>query len=236
MKFTGGRRWVLKMKKDYKLNDNHKRNIAKRVLVLLLGIVFVSYMFKVFGSQIFNKFITNDWFIKISSYIDTIMWLNIVVYGLLGFVITLFTFCVTTNTLKLKWYEVLIILGFSILMSFFRYMWVGAITYLFDFIQYMFVPILYGCLTRKTNVLDNLMYTFLMYFATNGIMIVNMTLCDLKLIMYASNFVAYVLCFIEMYLFIVAFSIFIVKGGQKDVKSNIIVEQEERPTDRIQRH
>lgn len=222
-------------KEDCKLKSNHKRNIASKVMILILGVVLISYIFKIFGSELFNKFITNDVFIKASQYIDSILWLNILAYGILGFIITLFTICLTSSTLRLKWYEVIIIFAFCLGMSFVRYKWVGAITYLFDFIQYILVPTLYGSIFRKTNIFANLMNTLLMYFVSNGIMLINVTLCDMKAIMYASNFVAYVLCFIEIYLFTIAFSIFIIEGGKKNVKSNVNLEQEERTSARIQK-
>lgn len=212
-------------KEKYRLNNKHKSSIASKVIVLILAVVFVSYMFKIFGSDLFNKFITNNVFISISSYIDNIVLLNILAYGILGFIITLFTICLTSNNLRLKWYEYIIIFVFSIIMSYVRYVWYGAITYLFDFIQYILVPTLYGTITRKTNIFRNIMNTLLMYFVSNGIMLINITLCDMKAIMYTSNFIAYVLCFIEIYLFTIAFSIFIIKGGGNNVKSDVNSEQ-----------
>lgn len=212
-------------KEKYRLNNKHKSSIASKVIVLILVVVFVSYMFKIFGSDLFNKFITNNVFISISSYIDNIVLLNILAYGILGFIITLFTICLTSNNLRLKWYEYIIIFVFSIIMSYVRYVWYGAITYLFDFIQYILVPTLYGTITRKTNIFRNIMNTLLMYFVSNGIMLINVTLCDMKAIMYTSNFIAYVLCFIEIYLFTIAFSIFIIKGGGNNVKSDVNSEQ-----------
>lgn len=213
-------------KNKFKLRERHKMDISSRVIILILGIVFVSYVFKIFGSTIFNKFITNEAFIKMSNYIDKVVILNVLAYGILGFVVTLFTIYMTNNTMKLKWYEIIIIFGFSMLMSYVRYLWACAITYLFDFIQYIFVPTLYGSIIRKTNVLTNIMNTLLMYFVSNGLMLINVTLCDMRLIMYYSNFVAYVLCFIEIYLFTVAFTIFIINGGNKNVKSNVNSQQE----------
>ena len=81
-------------KEKYRLNNKHKSSIASKVIVLILAVVFVSYMFKIFGSDLFNKFITNNVFISISSYIDNIVLLNILAYGILGFIIILFTFLI----------------------------------------------------------------------------------------------------------------------------------------------
>ena len=105
-------------------------------------------------------------------------------------------------------------------MSALRYHFFEVTTYLFDAIQYVIFPVLYGSIFRRTNILNNLMNALLLYFAVNGIILVNVTLCDLKAIMYTSNFMAYTLSLIEPYLFTIAFVIFINNGGFKNVKSN----------------
>ena len=208
-------------KQDFEMMDKHRKDLARRTIILILSVCLISYLFKILGSTLFNKFITNPAFIKASNIIDTTYWLNILCYGLLGNIITLLTFCMACRKLRLKWFEYLIIFLFSISIAIFRDTWIGPITYLFDVLQYIFFPTLYGCLTRRVPILENLMYTLIMYFAYNGIILINTTLCDLKAIMYASNFIAYILCLIEVYLFITAYTIFIINGGVKYGKSSI---------------
>lgn len=207
-------------KEDLKITNKHKANISMRVCILILGVVLASYMFKIFGANTFNKFITNDLFIEISNFIDTNVVCNIFAYGVLGYIITQFVFCMTCKKVRLKWFEYFIVFVFAIGMSVLRYYFVGNITYLFDLLQYILVPIIYG-LTRRENVVNNLMNTLIVYFVSNGIMLMNVTLCGLKAIMYTSNFIAYVLSFIEIYLFTIAITIFIINGGYSNVKSNV---------------
>lgn len=207
-------------KQDLKMTDKHRKDLARRTVILILCVCLISYMFKILGSNIFNKFITNDAFIKASTAIDTILWLNILCYGLFGYIITQFTVCMTCGKLKLKWFEYIIIFILSIGMSALRYYFFEVSTYLFDAIQYVLFPVLYGSIFRKTDVLDNIMNALLLYFTTNGVILVNVTLCSLKAIMYTSTFIAYTLSLIEPYLFIIAFVVFINNGGFKNVKSN----------------
>lgn len=207
-------------KEDLKITNKHKANISMRVCILILGVVLASYMFKIFGADTFNKFITNELFIEISNFIDTNVVCNIFAYGVLGYIITQFVFCMTCKNVRLKWFEYFIVFVFAIGMSVLRYYFVGNITYLFDLLQYILVPIIYG-LTRRENVVNNLMNTLIIYFVSNGIMLMNVTLCGLKAIMYTSNFIAYVLSFIEIYLFTIAITIFIINGGYSNVKSNV---------------
>lgn len=209
-------------KEDLKITNKHKANISMRVCILILGVVLASYMFKIFGADTFNKFITNDLFIEISNFIDTNVVCNIFAYGVLGYIITQFVFCMTCKKIRLKWFEYFIVFVFAIGMSVLRYYFVGNITYLFDLLQYILVPIIYG-LTRRENVVNNLMNTLIVYFVNCGLMTYNMTLCGLKSIMYTSNFIAYVLSFIEIYLFIIAITIFIINGGYSNVKSDVSI-------------
>jgi hypothetical protein len=125
--------------------------------------------------------------------------------------------------IKLKWFEYFIIFTFAIGMSVLRYYFVGTISYLFDLIQYIILPVVYGSITRKTNVVANILFTLIMYFGHCGVMAFNMTLCDLLQIQHSSNFVAYILCYIEVYLFVIAFSIFIINGGFKNDKSIVSI-------------
>lgn len=208
-------------KNNIEITNKDRVNLSMRVSILILCVCLISYIFKVLGSDIFNKFITNDKFIKISNTIDTNYILNNLCYGLLGYIITQFAFCVTCGKLKLRWFEYLIVFIFSIIMSVLRYHFVGDITYLFDLMQYIIVPLIYGCITRKTNFIANLMNTLILYFVSNGLMFINLTLCELNEIMYYSNFIAYVLCFIEIYAITISISIFMINGGYSYVKSNV---------------
>ena len=220
-------------RQDIEMTSKHRMDISMRVCMLILGVCLVSYLFKIFGSEIFNKFITNEYFVKASTIIDNTYWLNILCYGILGYVITQFTFCMTCGKLKLKWFEYIIIFMFSIGMAIIRNKWISEITYLFDALQYLILPTIYGTITRKTNIINNIMNCLIMYFINCGIMTYNLTLCNLKALMYASNFIAYILCFIEIYLLIISFSIFIINGGNKNGKSNVFIKQEKRPNARV---
>ena len=206
-----------------------------RVCILILCVCLVSYLFKIFGSDIFNKFITNDIFIKISVHIDSVFILNILCYGILGYIITQFTFCMTCGKLKVKWFEYLIVFAFAIGMSVLRFYYTGALILIFDILQYIIVPTIYGTLTRKQNLLKNIFCTLMLYSAYCGLIIFNMQLCDLKQIMYYDNFFAYVLCLIEVYLFIISFTMFIINGGFNNGKSSISIIEEKRTNERIQR-
>lgn len=223
-------------KSDFKMTDKHRKDLSMRVLILILSVCLMSYLFKILGTDTFNKFITNETFIKLSTFIDTHYWCNILAYGILGYIITQFTFCMTCKKLKLKWFEYIIIFVLSIIMSVLRYHCVGAITYLFDVLQYTLFPILYGSVTRKTPVLENVMNTLSLYFTSNGILLINSILCDLKALMYGSNFIAYVLCFIEIYLYVIAISIYTINGGHYYVTCDVNVEQKERPTKGISKN
>lgn len=224
------------MNEDYKLKDKDKSEISMRVVILILSLVAVSYAFKMCGSEIFNKFVTNEVFINISNFIDTNYIANIVAYGLLSFVVTYFTIMLTSKTLRLKIWQVLSILIFCLIMSWVRLIWYGIISFLFDLIQYIIIPVLFSKVFYKRNILNALMLALVMYFVFNGMLFVNMSLCELKNIYYTSNFVAYVLCFIEPYLFVVAFSIYNIKGEQINDKSNISIKQEKRANARIQKN
>lgn len=210
-------------KEDLKITNKHKANISMRVCILILGVVLASYMFKIFGADTFNKFITNELFIEISNFIDTNVVCNIFAYGVLGYIITQFVFCMTCKKVRLKWFEYFIVFVFAIGMSVLRYYFVGIISYVFDLIQYIIVPIVYGSITRKINVVTNIFNTLIMYFGHCGVMTYNMTLCELAKIQHYSNFVAYVLCYIEVYLFVIAFSIFIINGGFINDKSIVSI-------------
>lgn len=90
------------------MTDEHRKDLARRTIILILSVCLISYLFKILGSTLFNKFITNPAFIKASNIIDTTYWLNILCYGLLGNIITLLTFCMACRKLRLKWFEYLI--------------------------------------------------------------------------------------------------------------------------------
>lgn len=193
-----------------------------RVVILILSLMLVSYLVKMCGSDTFNKFITNETFVSISTFIDTNIVLNMIVYGLLNFYITYFIVASTSLNLKLKWWQFLIVFVISMGFAVLRYYFYGLLTYLFDLLQYIVVPIVLGFLFTKSNLFNSTMISLITYFLFNGLLFINKTLCDLASIYYSSNLIAYVLCFIEPYLFIIAFSIFIINGGCKNDKSNII--------------
>ena len=64
------------MKEDFRLNDKNKSDISMRVVILILALMAVSYLFKMCGSETFNKFINNENFINISNFIDGNIILN----------------------------------------------------------------------------------------------------------------------------------------------------------------
>lgn len=200
------------MNRNLKLTNKHKSDISMRVVILILSLSLVSYVFKMCGSDIFNKFITNELFISISNFIDTTYVVNIAVYSLLGFFITYFAFAICSNKILLKWWQFIIVIFVAVGMALLRDTFYGAITYLFDFIQYMLLPILFGIIFYKSNILYSVMQTLVLYFVFNGMLLVNTTLCDMTALFYTSNLIAYILCFIEPYLFVVAYSIFVIKG------------------------
>lgn len=209
------------MDKNFKITSKDKTNISMRCAILVMLICIASYLLKVFGSDLFNKFITNDKIEKIATFIDNTTILNILAYGILAYIITQVAFFVACGNLKLKWYDYVIIIVFSFGMSALRYFSNGAITYLYDVLQYILIPLLYSLILRRNIFTEALMGVLLIYFVTNGVMLINMTLCDLKEIMYASNLIAYVLCFIEVYAIIIAMAIYLNNRRKWYVKSNI---------------
>lgn len=219
------------MNRDLKLTNKHKSDISMRVVILILSLSLVSYIFKMCGSDIFNKFITNELFIKISNFIDLTYVVNIAVYSMLGFFITYFAVAICSNKLLLKWWQFIIVFVLSVSMAILRDTYFGTITYLFDFIQYIFIPVLFGMVFYKVNILYSIMQALVLYFVFNGMLLVNTTLCDMNAIYYTSNLIAYILCFIEPYLFVVAYSIFVIKGEKINDKSNIYIKQEKRTND-----
>lgn len=201
--------------KEYELTNKHKSNIAMRVVVLILLLSLCSLVFKALGSDIFNKFIENQIFIDASNFIDSNYIANIAVYGVLGFIITYFATAITCKKLCLKFWQFLLTFIFSMGMSAARYFWFGTISYLFDFIQYILFPIIISGFYKR-NLLQSIMLVLITYFVFNGFLFINKTLCDLVSVVYYSNFIAYILCFIEPYLFIIAFAIFTIKGDKND--------------------
>lgn len=222
------------MKEDFRLNDKNKSDISMRVVILILALMAVSYLFKMCGSETFNKFINNENFINISNFIDGNIILNMLVYGLLNYYITYFATSVSCRRVKLKIIEHLLVIFISIVFAVVRYYFYGWETYAFDFCQYIFLPFIISIIFNRKTELKSLMEVLVLYFVFNGLLHINLSLCGLMEIIYSSNLIAYILCFIEPYLFVVAYCIFSIKGEQY-VKSNINIKQEERANARIQK-
>lgn len=200
--------------KEYELTNKHKSNIAMRVVVLILLLSLCSLVFKALGSDIFNKFIENQIFIDASNFIDSNYIANIATYSLLGFIITYFTTAIACKKLCLKWWQFFVVLIFSIGMAVVRDTYFGVITYAFDLLQYIIFPMVISLIFYKRNLLEVIMLVLITYFVFNGFLFINKTLCDLASVMYLRHLIAYILCFIEPYLFIIAYAIFVIKGDK----------------------
>ena len=205
--------------------NNNKKEISKRILILLMLVVVISFVFKAFGSNIFNRFLNSEYIINIGNYIDNNWFLNNLVYGILSYILTyLFVF-----TISNKYYDKNIIINLLILFisfgfSILRYYFYGVETYIFDTLQYIIFPIIIAKFRYKISIINSLFNALILYFVFNGIMMVTMTLNDLFLIIHSSNFISYILCFIEPYIFMICVYIF-QNNNQKEiqnVESNII--------------
>ena len=205
-----------------KICNKNKEHITKRFLILFLSFYVLSYIMKIFGSNIF-EFVANDERINnICIFIENNLILNLLCYGILNFILVYFiTFYISKRFGSKNILLNLIIFIFAFGINILRYYFNGwIITFLFDFIQYILFPCIVSIVVYKNNVEEVIMNSLIMYFCINGLLMVSSLLNNFLIKVYSLNIIYQFVTTFELYIFVI--SIFLYKNYRrlKDVENN----------------
>ena len=200
---------------NFKIDDTHKSKILFKIMIVFLTIFISCYVIKViFGLEIF-KFITNSQIDRISVYVATHLWADLLFYTILNYAMFYFIafsicnrFCIKSNRnkyLTLLYNFILILLCFVI--SVLRYLYYNVTLGLtLDLLQYIIIPIIISKFIFKNNFLKSLLKAFEIYLIILGIQNISLMLNNMILgQIYQSGFIIDFIFNFETYIFVILY-------------------------------
>lgn len=200
---------------NFKIDDTHKSKILFKIMIVFLTIFISCYVIKViFGLEIF-KFITNTQIDKISQYVATRLWADLLFYTILNYMMFYFIafaictrFCLKSN--KNKYLTILynfILLLICFIISLLRYFYYSvAFGLILDLLQYIIIPVIMSKFIFKNDFSKSLLKAFEIYLMILGIqnislMLNNMILGDI----YQNGFIIDFIFNFETYVFVILY-------------------------------
>lgn len=200
---------------NFKIDNEHKSKILFKIMIIFLTIFISCYIVKVvFGLEIF-KFITNTQIDKISQYVATHLWANLLFYIILNYTMFYFInfaictrFCLRSNknkylTILYNFILLLICFIISLLRCFYYSVAFGLIL---DLFQYIVIPIIISKFIFKNDFLKSLLRAFEIYLMVLGIQNISLILNNMILgDIYQNGFIIDFVFNFETYVFVVLY-------------------------------